>query len=483
MKVIYEDIAVGADEDATFTATNKADFSDVSQLATGIPVQNAMTLELNQIGLDGSFVVSDKTQAYWSSVRSGEDCLLSSPPVITINFDAQYTSLGLSLEMDTLNFCTLLHIAWYRGVEVVAENDFTPDTANYFCQQTAEAYNKIVITFKRTNLPFRYIRLGKIIFGVNRTFLSDEIRSGTILCEISPTSEELSTNTADWTLDSKENVDFIFQKKQRMMFYDKERFVGAFYIKSSVQNAVNLHDISCVDAIGTLEDSEYPAKYLINKNAYDLIADICQPFTIEIDESLKTKKVSGVLLAGTKRYALQQVLFAICAVCNTTASDKIRIFIPDTTVYNIDNDRIFIGGSIQTDDIVSSVSLTYRTFQTDEPPEGTEYTQYEVDGVKYYGVITTITKKNPLVVSTDIQNDITVTEVALITQDNAQAVLDNLYDYHTRRKLNKFTAILGDEVPSNVVKAYSYDGTHTGILEKLKIRISNLTIADMEVRG
>lgn len=205
MRVIYEDIAVGADEDAVFTATNKADFSDVSQLATGIPVQNAMTLELNQIGLDGSFVVRDSTQAYWSSVRSGEDCLLSSPPVITINFDAQYTSLGLSLEMDTLNFCTLLHIAWYRGAEVIAESDFTPDTANYFCQQTAEAYNKIVITFKRTNLPFRYIRLGKIVFGINRTFLSDEIRSGTILCEISPTSEDLSTNTADWTLDSKTN--------------------------------------------------------------------------------------------------------------------------------------------------------------------------------------------------------------------------------------------------------------------------------------
>lgn len=485
MKIVYNDLAVGAKEDAEFTLKNQSDFSQSALLKDGGDMHPAITLEHNQWGLNAEHTILHKPQAFWSAAISDVAGNFTDPPMITVLFDAQYTSTGITLAMgeSTDSWCATVNIKWYRGGELLSNMDFKPNKPHYFCENAVIAYNKIEITIKSTSLPYHYARINQVIFGVTRVFLDDEIRSGTALIEISPTSQQISTNTLDWTLDSADYVKYIFQKKQTMYCYDKNTLIGVFYIDNSTQHSRTVYDISCIDAIGTLEQSRFTGGYYQGKNAFELITEICAPFVPIVADSLKLKVVSGIIMPCTRREALQQVCFAICAIADTSGTETVRVYPMQDGGGRIPEDRVFWGGSLHTYSITTSVTVISRSFAEVEPSEEVEYDTYELGGKKYYGIRKALTKKNPLIVSTDIPNDILFEECTLITDTNAQEVLDNIYSYYNKRVTHNFDAVLGDELPGNIVTVPTFADDHTGMIESMKIRMSNLTVAEYRVRG
>lgn len=138
--LLYKDIAPGADTDAAVSAPSSQDFTDPTQLPFGTSEAPALTCELNQWGLDGTFILTEEVEpAFWSSEMSGADGSFASgrEPVITIVFDEQYSSMGISFRFDTPTggFCSALNIKWYQQ-DVLRENvDFAPNAVEYFCQK------------------------------------------------------------------------------------------------------------------------------------------------------------------------------------------------------------------------------------------------------------------------------------------------------------------------------------------------------------
>lgn len=82
--------------------TGATDESVPAELAEGVSVGKVITLEPNRWALDGSFdkLYAQETIAFWSSELSGEDGTFTAEPVITVTFDQQYSSMGISFVFD-----------------------------------------------------------------------------------------------------------------------------------------------------------------------------------------------------------------------------------------------------------------------------------------------------------------------------------------------------------------------------------------------
>ena len=136
---------------------------------------------------------------------------------MTITFDNVYTSPGITFTFDNNNnvFCNDLTVSWYRDETLIVSCNFNPDSAVFFCEQNAQYYNKIIVEFKKMNMPYSFLKLQRIDFGAIREFTNNELKTVRIQEEISLISSELSINTLDFTIDSNKNTEYIFQKKQK----------------------------------------------------------------------------------------------------------------------------------------------------------------------------------------------------------------------------------------------------------------------------
>lgn len=146
--VLYKDIAPGADEDASVSTTEAMSFSSPSKLPFGITPEPTITCEPNHWGLTGDYVTVDTQEvAFWSVETSGDDCDFTHKPVITLEMDQQYSSVGITLAFDTASgdYCPSVNIKWYQGEALKADVDFTPNTAMYFCGQKVQSYDKVVL--------------------------------------------------------------------------------------------------------------------------------------------------------------------------------------------------------------------------------------------------------------------------------------------------------------------------------------------------
>ena len=236
VRIIYQDIATGADEDAAVTTPDASGFSDVSLLPFGGGGAPIAVLEPFSWLLDGTReVLEDQPIPFWSTAQSDINGVFEAPPEITFEFDERYTAPGLFLTFapEVGEYCRSVTASWYRGITLLATAEFEPDGPEYFCPTTVESFDKVVLRLNATNYPYRYAKLRHVAFGVSRQFLRDELRDVRVVEEVSILSSEVSVNTLDFTLDSKSDVEYMFQFKQPVSAFNGEQLIGVFYINDS----------------------------------------------------------------------------------------------------------------------------------------------------------------------------------------------------------------------------------------------------------
>ena len=482
VKLVYEDIAPGAAEDAAMSATGQDDVSAVALLpfGSGNETQYA-TLEHNIWLLNGTKKIYDGgVYSFWSSELSGADGYFDTPPEITAAMDEQYNSLGIYLDFGPMNYCSEVEILWYQGTTLLVQKTFYPDGRQYFCEQKVQSYNKVVVRLLRTSHPYYRARLDKIVFGISRTFKRDELRNVAITQQLSLISKEMSENVLDWTLNSSAVVDYMFQLKQPVRAFDSDELLGVFYVKTSSRNSARVYDISCTDAIGVLDEENFPDAVYSGKNALELATEICSGFEVEMDAELQSKTVTGILSKKTRRQALQQLCFAIGAAADTSATEKIRVFVPPSAeAKEIPTSRVRAGGSVKKADVVTAVSLASHSYSTSGSGSYTE-----VDGVKYYDTQTVYTLNNPDVTTADKQNVISITDATLISSANVEEILQRVYDFYMLRDTHSVSFRLeGERVGDYVATPTTWGTTVTGNITRASIKLSGIAVAAAEVTG
>lgn len=479
--ICYKDVAIGAEDNAIVETSGADVASEAGELLAGITPQPILTCEPNGWPLDGKRWPKDTQRiALWSSGQSGADGVFSSPPSIQISFHQQYSSMGIMLLFDTAGgeWCSEVSIRWVQVGVTKATKTFYPDQSTYFCENAVEAFDGVQIDLKKTNLPYHYAKLERILFGVWRYFDAEEFRSASIVAETDLLSSRLAASTFRWTLDSKKDAEYMFQLKQPMEVRNDGDLVGVFYIDSSSRRGARLYDIECKDAIGVLGDSQFPGGVYSGKSAKAILTEILGGIFGTEYSGVADTTLTGIIAPCTRKEALQQVLFAWGVCAATDGTDKIRIFATASTPAEIDPNRVYSGAAVRTASAVTEVRVTAHTYTEDSG--GT----ISVGGKQYKDTTQVYSIKNPNVTATDKENVVEVAGATLVSPAIGQAVARRVYGYYARRNtFNGKVVLAGERLGDCVNLPNPWGETNTGNIIRMEITLSNTIAARCDSLG
>lgn len=474
--VLYKDVAPGAEENASVSASLSASDSNIDLVPFGVSPAPIATLEPGRWLLDGTFVLRDtETIGFWSSEMSDVYGVFQNAPSITFDFTNQYSSVGVSLVFDvaTGEYCSEVNIQWYQDGVLKSDQTFYPDSTTYFCKNTVTSYDKIVVTLLKTSKPRRYAKVNQVVFGIHREFGMFELRTASVINEMDVIAESLPVSTFKWQLDSREDVDFMFQLKQPVEIRNNSNLLGVYYIDKHKRKTDRIYDIECYDAIGVLDESVFNGGVYNEVSAISILSDIVgEDFQITYASDVEDTTLTGIIEKGSKRDAIQQVLFAWGVSLATDGTEKLKIFNPNSDLIEIGKDRTFAGASVETDSIVTEVRVTAHSYAEDTNGE------VEINGVTYKDTKTVYSVVNPNVTANDKQNIKEFQYATLVSSNNAQNVTQRLYDWYLRR--NTVTANIvwqGERLGDYVSFPNSWDGKNEGNITKMEIKLSNTVVA------
>lgn len=487
MKVRYKDVALGADKDATVTTTGKMAFSDVSMIPYGVNPPALATCELNGWGLSRQYIArGNQTIAFWSNTLSGDDCIFAETPIITLDFDNQYTTTGLTIQfaVNSFDFCRKIAVTWYQGEEIKATEESTPDSPLFVLNKTVEAFDKIVIEFKETNLPRKRCKIEGIIIGVVRDFDGKELKAVKAIHEIDLISNTVPVNVLDASIHGSDEVDYIFQKKQPVEAYDKGNLIGVYYIDKGERTGKFDFSFSCKDAIGLLDLvpfngglwlSDTPLKDVL----YQIFGDT---FEFDIAPDFANAKIRGYIPPNIKqREALQHIAFSIGAIVDTSGTNKIRIFpAPVGAGVQIPTKETYIGGKVATSDTVTGVKVKAFDIENVRPAENDE--SIEIDGVKYKVTTTEYSVTNPNTVASDFENVKVYDKCYLVNSSNGERLAYSIMNYYQKRNKYSFKHILnGQNASGKYTASLPWGDDVSGHITKMTVTTSNITVSDTEM--
>lgn len=487
VNLTYKDIAVGADADATVTTSGKIGFSDISKIPFGVNPPALATCELNGWGLSHDYKTRDnETVAFWSSTQSGDDCIFSSIPTITLEFTEQYTTTGLTIHFAPLSFdfCRKLTVYWYQAGTIKEQEEFAPTSPIFVLNKTVEAFDKLVFEFIETNLPRKRCKIENIMVGVVRDFTTTELKSVKAIHEVDLISSTVPINVLDASIRSTDEVNYIFQRKQPVEATDNGELIGVYYIEKGERTGRLDFDISCKDAIGLLDLVTYGGGLWLADTALTTILNdvFGGAYEFDIAPVYSNSTLRGFIEPNIKqREALQHIAFALGAVVDTSGTNKIRIFPPSFgTAEQIPEKETYTGGKVTTSDTVTEVTVTAYII-SDERPEDDD-TSVEFNGVKYKYYTDTKHAYNPNTVTSDPENVKKFSKCYLVNLSNAQTLANNIMTYYQRREKYSFKHVLsGQEAAKRYTAALPWGNASNGNITKMTVTTSNITVSDTEM--
>lgn len=377
VKIKYGDVAPGAKENFDVLFSEKEDFVQLNQLQQyNLDFPNySNPCEYGSVILNSTAVPFDEYPQYvnmgfWSKNISGSNGAFAAAITLSLSADELYTSKGFTFTFDTYNniFCNSLKITWYRQTEKLDEKTFTPNSAFYFCNNAVENFDKVDIIFYSMNMPYNRLKIRSIDYGYGTIFFGDELRSVTLIQEISPISSELSINTVDFTLESKNDFEYSFDKNQPLQVYFDDELKAVTLINGSKRKSKKIWYIQSEDYVGKLSNiTFYGGMYSggETETAENVLKSIFTAANVpyEIDEDLKNILINGYMPIKSCRDAVQQICFVIGGVCDTACSDKIHIRkLSDEIKQQIPLSRIRQGQSFENSDKITKVQITSYTY-------------------------------------------------------------------------------------------------------------------------
>lgn len=505
VSIRYGDVAPEAKESFTPKASEQ-EFDTLAQLQQyNLNFPNyANPCELYSVVLDGTAeafpsVPEQANLGLWSEQISNDDGTFTEPIVLTLTSEGQYSSQGFTFTFDTYNqiYPTHINIKWFRYAEGTMTElspdggvDFYPNNAFYFCRNFVENYNKVVITFYALNMPKNRLKLRVIDYGYGTFFYGDELRGVKLIQEIDPISTQISINTADFTLDSKTDMEYSFQVKQPLSVYFNGELKATTFVKKSTRKAKRLWSIQSEDYIGLLDSIPYYGGIYTNKNAIELLTDI---FTVakvpySIDDVFADAVVTGYIPFTTCRDALMQVAFAIQAVVDTSNSEVVKVFaLEDDVKQTVPLNRIMQGQNFADDETVTGVEVAVHSYKPitetldvydasesgtgqnifvkfSEPlhdlsitngeivSRGTNYAVINANsgcilrGQKYEHTTQTRRKNNPVVLASEIEKIVAIDNATLVSQYNIDKIIDKCYNWLIKTNTTNLKIVEGKHI-------------------------------------
>ena len=334
IKLVYEDISPGAKETATFTTSQNKSFTTIQNIKQDNKYKHTHhPCELGQMALEIANVLDVNSSTYngwWSNSLSNINGTL--PTItLTISMPQKITTQGITIVYDEYigSFAKNINIKWYDGGTLKSNKDFTTTSSNMFYSNQVVNFTKFVITFKDLNMPYNYLKIGKIQLGTVRTFKGEELQKMKLLQEISPLSREVTADRLTFNLLPENNIDYIFQSQQQMRLYKNDKLRASMYIVEGTGSYY--YTIEAQSLISLLSHKKFKGGVYVNKNANVLIREILGDIPYKIDSELSNKTITGYIPFTNCRTALRDICFVIGGIVSTINTETIDIIQMDTT--------------------------------------------------------------------------------------------------------------------------------------------------------
>jgi len=344
---------------------------------------NAATCEWNYSILDGLMEefpdnTSGKLWGLWSSVFSNQNGIFTTPPYLDIVFHNIHKSNGLTLYFypHTDDYAKEILVTWYDTADnVLASGIFQGDSNIVSIPQYVEGYDRIVIKFLSTNIPYRYIKLYAIDFGLIRILNDSEVSTCRVIEEVDPTNESMSVNVLDAVIRSKsgifspiigDNPSDTVSYQPLQIIVDGHQF-GTFFLSNwedVFQSGIEFN-ISADDALGILDIYPFVGGIYTNKKVVELLDEIfnitfpTELIKYNLDSYYVNSTVTGWIPHGTCGLALQLICFAINATVDTEKNGNVWIYPTEiATTYNIELNQQYRRGKFGFTEYFSGVDIT-----------------------------------------------------------------------------------------------------------------------------
>ena len=380
-EITYYDVSPYAALSAVGTVSGGEiqDFSDVRKLFDEkTAYRSIQTCEHNYTILNGEYMELSENEdiALWSKRQSADGThYLTQSITLDISFGGLQSSPGISFFFDVNgnNWCDMLRIKWRRDGVILSDKAFYPNSAVYSCVNKVDLYNGATIQFMRMNAPGRYFRLESVLFGIIRTFGDGELENLTVNEGRDPTGRTIYINSANFTINTKDELPYMFLKRQPLHIRHNGAYMGLYYIDKSKRYADKRYSIEALDKIGVLDASDDFMGGMYDNisnivTAENLIKQIIPEsfnFNVIIDGSLKNIKITGWLPIMKRREALAQVAVAIGAVINTSRTNVIEVKpMPKSGGIKrvIDKDRVYQSAAVDIEFPYTGIELIEHNF-------------------------------------------------------------------------------------------------------------------------
>lgn len=386
------------------------------------------TFEHNIFILDGTFqhlsggIISNSLINFLSESVSSSTCEFASEVSVATEF---FNSMAVDTPVYPQNIVGItIDFGYFRPEQIeiiytlsnssLLTRTFDVTSGVQFFSMPNDNVIQVKIKIIKTRFPYQYAYIQNIRFG-RILYLTDEyIKECHMHEEVDLISKKVVPSTfgfdvfvsdTDWELLQKE----LF-KNQRLYAKIKYRndsdtdftdyVVGIFYLDHWERKEDKISSLSLVSALGILDKVMFESEIYAGTPLHPsrtlefIVSGILQYEGIanDIDDSLKTSTIKGIIPTCTKKEALQRLAFSVGAVIEDNRDGVIKIYKPSSeTVAQIEESRVIDELKDIKNEVVTGLDITYYTLY--EKPITSE--QYDVlfSGYLPAGSTTIVTTK------------------------------------------------------------------------------------------
>lgn len=409
----------------------------------------------------------------------------------------------------------------------------------------------------------------KVIVG-DQVFRNNSILGGNCFIGNSIAGDELTVDTLDVKVDTSEQVPTLFCPSDadglltvedelfgvrpwiRLLVTDPAQFTygqqveyhrdgklfAVFYMASVKRAGKYTYEISCTSAIGLLDNATHYGGLYTGQPMPEVLADLVGGLVAyTVDPLFDAVSVYGWLPVGTRRENLHQLLFAVGASVKKNGDGTLYFTVlDDSAPAALEEDRLFLGGSVDYQTPATSVAVTehaYTAFEADK-----EATLFEGEaaaepittpkGAAVSGVLVTfrgpmhdLTIDNGEILESGVNyaviaqssgcklvgkeythttriitrggakvrgmvdrkdNEVTVTNATLVSLANSENVADRVLAYYGSARTVTNDLIVGEERPGDAVRFTDpFDTPAEGFVKSMDISMGGLLRASAQL--
>ncbi|MBQ8016388.1 MAG: hypothetical protein IJ264_09425, partial [Clostridia bacterium] len=342
-KIVYQNFAPKAAENAAFSDESSSFENTVSLIEESEPVNFASFENTGIDLLDASLCLADESDnvGFVSAQVSSADRSYSNGGIkLVFDLNGNYSGPGVTLHF-WQNICPKVKVEFYGASGLVFSQNFYPTELDFFCEAPASLYNRLILTFEESEIPYQFVKLKGLDFGKIRE-ITEFFGAINIFEEIKPDCSDLPGDTCDF--EAIVPQDIRPQGGQRFFVYHGSQCFGKFTVENLTKDSGRRFTFEASDDKLVLGNCPFPAIERGIHTVDEYLSLIYECSDIPIDNGgFGDTELTGFINSSklTSRYVAAMLSMGGGFFISSARNSKLRLFKSrDRREFPIGADRI-----------------------------------------------------------------------------------------------------------------------------------------------